>query len=253
MRIKNIFTLIIFTITFILNELKAQDSMRISNNEILYEFGLRISPQISWVSPDSKSIADGGASLDWNFGFHIAKKFTNRYAIAMEVNVINMTSKIKLSDIVNVERNSITTPTNDMALNYYLRYLEVPFLFKMNSAPINDRLGFYGEFGLGLGALIRSKVDVNSSALKLENVDVDNPDTEDYFKIIDKTTNGEKDIKIGFLRPSFIVGGGITYILFGETKAYAGLRYDGGLIDYLNDEKWEARNSFTAFNFGIIF
>ena len=40
----------------------------------------------------------GGISLDWNYGFHVAKKFTSRYAIAFEVNVINMTSKIKIID-----------------------------------------------------------------------------------------------------------------------------------------------------------
>jgi|GEM_PF-875968 len=252
MRIKNIFTFIILIGS--LSKLLAQDTNNaLSRDQSLYEFGLRISPQISWSSPDSKSIKDGGSSLDWNFGFHVAKKFTDRYAIAFEVNVLNMVSKIKMSDTVKVFRNNITDSTSDMTLNYFLRYLEVPFMFKMTSEPIKDRWRIYGEFGLGLGFLIRSKVDVNSSALKLENVDVNNPDTQDEFKIRNKTTNVDNDIKVSFLRPSFIIGGGVTYDLFGQTKIYIGLRYDGGLIDHLSDDRWEARNSFTALNIGIIF
>jgi hypothetical protein len=41
--------------------------------------------------------------------------------------------------------------------------------------------------------------------------------------------------------------------LFGQTKAYAGLRYDGGLADYMDADKWIANNSFTSLNIGIIF
>ncbi len=250
MRIKNILALIICG--FILGKTNAQVS-----DESKYEFGLRIAPQISWSSPDSKSITDGGVSLDWNYGFHVAKKFTSRYAVAFEVNVINMTSKIKVTDPIIVYSAKIpggSAVTSDMTLNYNLRYLEIPLLFKMSTDQFKTKWKAYGEFGLGLGMLLRSKADVNSSVLKLENVDVDNPDDGDKFYINNNSTaNDDYSVKVNFLRPSFIIGGGVTYDLFGNTKGYFGLRYDGGLVDYMDAAKWSANNSFTALNIGIIF
>ena len=248
MRIKNILALIICS--FILSKTNAQVS-----DESIYEFGLRIAPQISWSTPDSKSITDGGISLDWNYGFHVAKKFTSRYAIAFEVNVVNMASKIKVTDSVNVFSN--TNPngamTNNMSLNYNLRYLQIPIVFKMTTDPFKDKLRAYGEFGIGLSMLLRSKVDVSSSVLKLNEVDADNPDDGDKFYINKSSANDDYSVKVNFFRPSFIIGGGIIYDLFGNTKAYTGLRYDGGLADYMNADKWTANNSFTSLNIGIIF
>jgi|DEB19_MinimDraft_2_1074335.scaffolds.fasta_scaffold14664_1 hypothetical protein len=249
MRIKNIFALIICS--FIISKTNAQIS-----DESKYEFGLRIAPQVSWSKPDSKSITDGGISLDWNYGFHVAKKFTSRYAIALEVNVINMTSKIKITDSIKVfSPNELPAgaSTSDMSLNYHLRYLQIPILFKMTTDPFKDKWKAYGEFGLGLSFLLRSKVDVSSSVLKLNEVDVDNPDNGDIFYINSDKFDKNYSTQINMLRPSFIIGGGLVYDLVGNTKAYVGLRYDNGLADFMDADKWTAINSFTALNIGIIF
>lgn len=249
MRIKNILAVIICV--FILNKTNAQVS-----DESRYEFGLRLAPQISWSSPDSKSLENGGSSLDWNYGFQVAKKFTSRYAIAFEVNVINMVSKIDFKDSLQIFSNKISggnAPTTNLSINYSLRYVQVPIIFKMYTDQFKDKWRAYGEFGLGIGFLIRSKADVNSSVLKLDNMDVDNPDKVDEFFINQSTFSKNYSTKVNFLRPSFIIGGGVLYDLFGQTKGYAGLRYDGGLVDYMDADKWIANNSFTSLNFGIIF
>lgn len=226
------------------------------SDESRYEFGLRIAPQVSWSMPDSKSIADGGISLDWNYGFHVAKKFTSRYAIAIEANVINMSSKINITDSINVfspTKLPAGEATTDMALNYSLRYLQVPILFKMTTDPFKDKWKAYGEFGLSIGFLLRSKVAVSSPVLKLSEVDVDNPDNGDVFYINGDKFDKNYSTQINFLRPSFIIGGGLIYDLVGNTKAYVGLRYDNGLADYMDANKWTTINSFTALNIGIIF
>lgn len=247
MRIKNILAVIICS--FILNKSNAQVS-----DESRYEFGLRIAPQISWSSPDSKSLENGGGSLDWNYGFHVAKKFTSRYAIAFEVNVINMTSKIKFTDSLAIYSDKLNgNKTNDLAINYNLRYVQAPIIFKMYTDEFKDKWRVYGEFGVGLSFLVRSKADVNSSVLNLSNVDVDNPDKADEFFINSNKFNENYSTKVNFIRPSFIIGGGVLYDLFGQTKGYVGLRYDGGLVDYMDADKWIANNSFTSLNLGIIF
>ncbi|MCX6185605.1 MAG: porin family protein [Bacteroidetes bacterium] len=230
-------------------------SQKISD-ENKYEFGLRIAPNISWVTPDSKSIDANGISLDWNYGFTVSRYINERYAFGTEINVVNVTSKFKYDKVYLAKSdNSSKGFANDLSMTYNLRYLQIPILFKMRTNAINgSKLRVFGEFGMGLGLLIRSKIDVSSSIVKVDNVDAKNPDAADKFDIkADSTTSATYDKSVSFFNPSFIIGGGVQYDLFSNTKVYTGLRYNGGLVDMLSEDKWTATNSFTSLSFGIIF
>jgi len=229
-------------------------SQKISD-ENKYEFGLRIAPNISWVTPDSKSIDANGISLDWNYGFTVSRYINERYAFGTEINVVNVTSKFKFNNNVYLfKSDAVKGNTGDLSMTYNLRYLQIPILFKMRTNPINGgKLRVYGEFGMGLGLLIRSKIDVSSSVVKVDNMDAQNPDAADKFDIRADSTSAAYDKSVSFFNPSFIIGGGVQYDLFSNTKVYTGLRYNGGLVDMLYEDKWAATNSFTSLSFGIIF
>ena len=229
-------------------------SQKISD-ENKYEFGLRIAPNISWVTPDSKSIDANGISLDWNYGFTVSRYINERYAFGTEINVVNVTSKFKFNNNVYLfKSDAVKGNTGDLSMTYNLRYLQIPILFKMRTNPINGgKLRVYGEFGMGLGLLIRSKIDVSSSVVKVDNMDAQNPDAADKFDIRADSTSAAYDKSVSFFNPSFIIGGGVQYDLFSNTKVYTGLRYNGGLVDLLYEDKWAATNSFTSLSFGIIF
>ena len=229
-------------------------SQKISD-ENKYEFGLRIAPNISWVTPDSKSIDANGISLDWNYGFTVSRYINERYAFGTEINVVNVTSKFKFNNNVYLYKSdAVKGNTGDLSMTYNLRYLQIPILFKMRTNPINGgKLRVYGEFGMGLGLLIRSKIDVSSSVVKVDNMDAQNPDAADKFDIRADSTSAAYDKSVSFFNPSFIIGGGVQYDLFSNTKVYTGLRYNGGLVDMLYEDKWAATNSFTSLSFGIIF
>ncbi len=218
-----------------------------------YEFGLRIAPAISWLTPDSKSISANGISLDWNYGFTVSKLINDRYALGTEINVVSITSKIKFDNVFLETKNGNNTAT-DLSMAYNLKYIQMPILFKMRTNSINNsKFRVYGEFGLGLGLLIRSKADVSSSLIKIDNMDVDNPDVTDRFTIKENANSASLDQKINFFNPAFIIGGGTQYDAFTNTKLYVGLRYNGGMIDILKENRWTATNSFTSLNLGIIF
>ncbi len=229
-------------------------SQKISD-ENKYEFGLRIAPNISWVTPDSKSIDANGISLDWNYGFTVSRYINERYAFGTEINVVNVTSKFKYDKVYLAKSdNSSKGYANDLSMTYNLRYLQIPILFKMRTNPIDGgKLRVFGEFGMGLGLLIRSKIDVSSSVVKVDNIDANNPDAVDKFDIRADSTSAEYNKSVSFFNPSFIIGGGVQYDLFSNTKVYTGLRYNGGLVDMLFDKNWTATNSFTSLSFGIIF
>jgi opacity protein-like surface antigen len=227
---------------------------QIISDENKYEFGLRIAPNISWVTPDSKSIDANGISLDWNYGFTVSRYINERYAFGTEINVVNVTSKIKYDRVYLYKSDVVQGYSNDLSMTYNLRYLQIPILFKMRTNPINGgKLRVFGEFGMGLGLLIRSKIDVSSSVVQVDNIDAKNPDAADKFDIRADSTSAAYDKSVSFFNPSFIIGGGIQYDLFSNTKVYTGLRYNGGLVDMLSEDKWTATNSFTSLSFGIIF
>jgi opacity protein-like surface antigen len=228
---------------------------QIISDENKYEFGLRIAPNISWVTPDSKSIDANGISLDWNYGFTVSRYINERYAFGTEINVVNVTSKFKYDRVYLAKSdNSAKGFADDLSMTYNLRYLQIPILFKMRTNPINGgKLRVYGEFGMGLGLLIRSKIDVSSSVVKVDNMDAKDPDAADDFDIRADSISAAYKKSISLFNPSFIIGGGIQYDLFSNTKVYTGLRYNGGLVDMLSEDKWTATNSFTSLSFGIIF
>ena len=112
-------------------------SQKISD-ENKYEFGLRIAPNISWVTPDSKSIDANGISLDWNYGFTVSRYINERYAFGTEINVVNVTSKFKFNNNVYLYKNDAEKGNaSDLSMTYNLRYLQIPILFKMRTNPID--------------------------------------------------------------------------------------------------------------------
>jgi hypothetical protein len=219
-----------------------------------YEFGLRIAPSISWVGSDSKSLNANGISLDWNYGFTISRYINSRYAFGLELNVINTTSKINYNNVYLYKTPAVQGNVSELNMNYNLRYVQIPVLFKMRTDNINSsRFSILGEFGLGLGFLIRSKADVNSNLIKIDNLDVDNPDDNDKFDIRSDIASKNLNKSINIFNPQFIIGGGVQYDAFSKSKICVGLRYNGGLADMLMEDKWTATNSFTSLNFGFIF
>lgn len=225
------------------------------NNSISsYEFGLRISSQISKVGIDSKSIHENGVSLDWNFGFVVTKNLNERYSFGTEMNIIYTTAKIKHDDLFVIKK--IDSGISKLTYNYNLRYFQLPIIFKMRSNEIKEKFRLYGEFGFAASFLFRSKADISSTAIftSISNMDIDNPEDVDKFSIkTDASSTNDLSDDISLIRTSLIVGGGIEYTAFGSTKMYAGLRYDGGMSDMLKEDKWTATNSFTSINIGLIF
>jgi hypothetical protein len=220
-----------------------------------YEFGLRIAPHVSWTSPDSKGLNSDGTGLDWSFGCMVNNNLSDKYALGFELNLAFVDSRISYdSMIVDGPAGIPARKTAGLSYHYSLQYIQVPVLFKMRTSDIGA-LRIYGEFGLGLSFLLRSKADVGSSMnnVSISNMDVDNPDEGDKITLRDMNNfNRTYSDEVNFFRPSLIIGAGIQYKIFGST-ACVGLRYDTSLRDMLADEKWKAGNNLVALNIGVLF
>lgn len=251
--LRNLILITAFTF-FRIYSVFAQNAKPIDDNR--FEFGLRISPVVSWVLADSKSLAAGGNSLDWNYGLTISKKINERYLWSTEINVMYMASKVQLQQVDWAKGANSGTGLNQVDLTYNQRYIEIPLLIKMRTNPIHNNIRIYGEFGIGNSFLYRNKADVhaaNASDLNTSDMDVNNPDASDKFKIYHTGNTSEASIKLAPYRMSFIIGGGALFDINSSSKICAGLRYDGSLFDMMSDDTWSARNSFVGLNIGFIF
>lgn len=120
---KLILTLVVFS--FLLNAFAQSDYQKI-------RLGFTLSPQISWIKSDNKSIESGGGLSGYNFGLFMDRFFAPNYAFATGL-TINTTGGV-------LKYNNVST-------TYRLKYIDIPWGIKLKTSDKN-RAVFYGQFGL---------------------------------------------------------------------------------------------------------
>ncbi|OYU96780.1 MAG: hypothetical protein CFE21_00395 [Bacteroidetes bacterium B1(2017)] len=220
-------------------------------NEDKLEFGLGITPCLSWVNSSTKMLKSGGSAMSFGFGAKINFKLSSKYALGFEVNLQNIKAKTNFTGI-DVEYNGIKKTSSNFDLDYKLKYIDLPVLLKMHTEPKNN-IAIFGEFGASLGFLLNQLADVSSNELNLEQVNTQNPEDGDNFTL-SNSSNGEKySIKMNTLKVGLIFGSGIHYHLGNGSKVELGLRYNLGLTDIYDEKKWTGTSHNLGLNLGFIF
>ncbi len=241
-------TIKIFTLLLVIATLKCDAQIK---GEKL-EFGLGLSPSVSWVTSNSKMIKSNGTAINWGFGARINYKLSDKYAFGFEINLQNIASNIHF-DLIDVKSQSgILTTSTDFNINYKLRYLEIPCLLKMHTQNKN-KISFYGEFGFAPGFLLKQRADINSAQLKLDDVNTGSPDDGDKFELRNTLDGSEYKYAINSLRAGLLFGAGTQLYILSDSRADIGLRYNMGLSDFLDESKWNAVNSYLSVHAGFFF
>ncbi|MDO9511162.1 MAG: porin family protein [Bacteroidales bacterium] len=184
------------------------------NDTPKFQFGVKASPAISWLSPETKFYKNDGTKLGFAWGFVTDFHLLNNYFISTGFSVNYVNGKLKFPSEVQVE--SIVVK-GTMLRDYRMRFLEFPFLFKMKTNSFGD-YRFYGQMGFITGFNIKSR-----------SVDVFYPETgptiNDELDIYDETT---------FARINLAVGGGAEYKIDNSTSIFFGLMFHNGLTDVLS-------------------
>lgn len=216
------------------------------------EFGLGITPSMSWVNSNTKMLSSGGAKIKFGFGAKINYKLSEKYALGFEVNLQNISARTHFNKM-GYTYNGVTEISNDFNIDYELRYLDIPVLLKMKTKPAGDK-NFYGEFGANIGFLMNQVADVYSEKLDLSQVNTASPEEGDMFYLSNADNATIKyDYKINKLRAGLLFGGGVHFILSNGSVVELGVRYNLGLSDIYNDTKWDGTSQTLGVNFGFIF
>lgn len=182
--------------------------------------GLKIAPNLGWISPNSNDLQKDGAMLRPGFGFGLMTEFSivqspNYYfSTGFELT----TNGGKLFEAAAQEGDT----TNAFALgrvkrSYALRYVTIPVAIKMRTNEIG-RNYYYGLFGGSLGFNINAIADdeytwTNSTTQATEQEDIDIGD----------------DVRL--FRAEMLVGAGIELPISGNTKATAGITWHNGFTN----------------------
>jgi hypothetical protein len=204
-------TLLVILGLFLLTTINAQENKRTRLSFVL-------SPQISWLNADDKSVDGNGNLFGYNFGVVMDRFFDTNYAFSTGLTINTTGGKLKYEGDKPdfIDGNTAT---------YRLKYIEVPLALKLITNEFH-RSRYYGQFGL-------------------------------YTQYNIKTNDGDGNSissEVNFFDMGYQLGGGMEYSLGSDTYLMLGLIYSGGFMDVTdNDYDGKASLNRLTFQFGIIF
>jgi hypothetical protein len=198
-----------------------------------FRFGLKVAPNIGWISPDTEDYENDGALGGFSWGFISDITILENYYFGTGFNVGYLNGKLNYpyQEVIITESDTIT---NQGTLNrvYHLRYIDVPLTLKMKTSKF-DAVQVYGQIGFSLGFNVKAKAQ----------------DTFTY-----EEENVEKVV-----RGSLLLGGGIEYFIDNSTSIVVGVTYSNGISNVLkgynpvNKQDQKAIPSYLELTLGVIF
>ena len=192
-------------------------------------FGLKAAPSLAWLRTDSKIIKSDGTKFGFNYGLITEFNFAANYAFATGIDVAYRGGKF-----------ISTTDSSKTNLNLNLQYVELPLTMKFKTNEIGY-LTYYLQIGLAPGINIRAKAD-SSQTIQYSSMTASSSSSDN---------NDIKNVVNNF-NLSMIIGGGIEYSLTGNTVLLAGITFNNGFLDVL-DNKEKTNSNYLALTIGILF
>lgn len=239
-----VFSTIIICLVF---SVKAQDRK--------FNFGIHISPNISWVKPDvdggeAYKYESDGARFLMGYGADFNYFFIPNIALGTGINVVYNGGRLKYPTIYTIkdgEGDSIGTAQCNLYRKYKLQYLEIPLVLIGSTGDLMGNFSIYAKFGLGTSFRLKARADD-------EYVD----------KLSEGTTYKEENANISkdvsFFKESLIIGVGGTYKFKKIISLNFGLTFNSGFTDILkdyNDQKTDlkenAKASYVDMYVGVLF
>jgi hypothetical protein len=172
--------------------------------------GLYISPILSWLKPDSKTIEKDGSRFGFGFGIPVDFNFSKNFALSTGVSFENLGGSLKYLDTIpkfeTVDSNYVNLPKNSV-IKYKTQYIEIPISLKGKTNEIGY-ITYFIKAGISPCFRFKAKGDV--------------------------TVNSGDDIKaeVRAFEMGYHISGGIEYSLGGNTKLLVEAIFTNGLTNF---------------------
>jgi hypothetical protein len=211
-----------------------------------FRFGLKVAPNIGWVSPDTDDYLRQGTSPGFSWGFVSDFAITENYHVGTGFNINYLNGEISYPHLyVNIENDDTTNYSGTLSRKMKFRYIELPLTLKMKTNKF-DMLQIYGQIGFSLGFNLKAKADENFS------------ETGGAFTYSKEDRDISDDIHL--LKGSLILGGGIEYYLDNSTSLIGGITFYNGISNVLKGYsstdptmKQKATPHYIELTLGVIF
>lgn len=209
-----------------------------------FRFGVRVAPNIAWLSPDTKNYENEGIQMGFSWGFMADITLTENYFIKTGFNIDYLNSKLSYPFEMTAGDVMPVLIEGTLERKYNLRYIELPVTLKMRTNQFGN-MAFFGEIGFGAGFNLKAR-------------------GKDEFIPNDgtATTKSENDIKddVSLFKGSMIVGAGLEYFIDESTSIVTSVNFNNGLTNILSGEdmidpsqKQRANLYYFQLNIGILF
>lgn len=209
-----------------------------------FKIAFKISPNASWMSPQTQHLEAAGSSIRFGFGANVDIHFTENYAIGTGLNIDDNGGKIKyLQAIERVDRDDkMVSYIIERERDYKIKNIEIPVTLKLRTNEIGY-ITYWGQFGVGLGYRQAAKAtDTDRYLLEFDDSDgvqayvtsAREFDTYEQLQVKDDVVA---------LRASLIIAGGIEYNIAGATSVLVGLTYNNGFTDVLTGSAIEEKDN----------
>lgn len=188
------------------------------------------SPQISWISSDSKEVSSSNSRI--GFGYGVEGDFflgSENYAINTGITVSSTGGSLvyKPGEAFRFGGKMLPSGTK---VEYNLKNLEIPLTLKMRTRDFN-RTRFFAQFGFTNWLNIKTKVSTSDNTFDKESV----------------------SDEIRFFNIGLNVGGGIEYDLGGNNYLSGGLVFSNGFTDATSNKAIDDDAAMRALRFRLGF
>lgn len=185
-----------------------------------FRFGVKLAPNMSWISPDTEGYEYDGMQMGFSWGFLADITLTENYFIKTGFNMDYLNAKLQYEEQRSISEADPTLTMGALNRKYQLQYLELPVTLKMRTNRFGE-FAFYGEIGFGAAFNLKAKAE----------------DTFTYNEN-NNTQETEADIKdeITLVKGSLIVGAGLEYFIDESTTIVTSLIFSNGLSNILKGD-----------------
>ena len=207
-----------------------------------FRFGVKVAPNIAWISPDSKDYEREGGSLGFAWGFVADITLADNYFIKTGFNINYLHGKLKYPHLKKISENPLVTQEGYLSRKYNLRYLDFPLIMKLRTNQFG-KIAYFGEIGF-------------SAAINLKAT------AKDDFTYTNNNVQSDEDIddEITSFMGALIVGGGFEYFIDASTSLFVCINFNNGLNNILKGNnsidqtlKQKAHVNSFQLNVGVMF
>lgn len=213
-------------------------------------FGLKLSPNLGFVQPETKTLKSNGAGLGYTFGLMLELPIgtTGNYRFATGLNLNNMKGKWK-TDYQYVADANAASPvlTKELETNVGLQYVELPLTVKL----MTNEIGYMRYFAVvGAGNAFNVKAKSDQVVAKVDGTRADGrPIVSNFEKLEGESIQDD----IALYKASLIVGAGAEYTFSGNTAMMFGITYNNGFTNILDIEGAKAKAHYLELSLGVFF